>query len=84
MTSRKKEKKDHLTCCRSTREHHWPLWGIQPYLLNLGHPVAWYGIFVRLVVEVTGSRPGCAPTHLGRRVGHLVHHSRLGPISVVQ
>ena len=36
---------------------------------------------MRLVVEVTGSRPGCAPTHLGRRVGHLVHHSRLGPIS---
>ena len=27
----------------------------QPYLLNLGHPVAWYGIFVRLVVEVTDS-----------------------------
>ena len=21
-------KKDHLTCCGSTREHHWPLWGI--------------------------------------------------------
>ena len=24
----KEREKDHLTCCRSTREHHWPLWGI--------------------------------------------------------
>ena len=28
MRSLKERKKDHLTCCRSTREHHWPLWGI--------------------------------------------------------
>ena len=57
--SRKKErKKDRLTCCRLSREHHWPLWGITALSAQLRHPVAWYGIFVRLVVKVTGSSLG--------------------------
>ena len=51
-------KKDRLTCCRLSREHHWPLWGITALSAQLRHPVAWYGIFVRLVVKVTGSSLG--------------------------